>query len=72
MSSRAIVWRPFECRCVDGNANFEFARSNWPASGWKKSALRPTSCTGQPTLSSMSSAGVPSAASGVITMWWIT
>ena len=37
------------------NRNLEPAFSSRPASGWKKSALRPTSCTGQPALVAASS-----------------
>ena len=42
--------RPFECRCTESDTMLEPAFSSRADFGSKKSALRPTSCTGQLTL----------------------
>ena len=72
--------RPFECRWTESETMLEPAFSSRADFGSKKSALRPTSCTGQFTASS--SVKIESGSSAVLDlpsstcvrqiMWWNT
>ena len=73
--------RPFECRCTESETMLEPALSRRADFGSKKSALRPTSCTGQLTVSSsrMNDSGSCCASALVASstcvrqiMWWNT